>query len=267
MIEERRKQIEKWILQNGRVTVDQLEKELGVSPMTVWRDLKELESQGKIRRVHGGAIGSADYKENESEPQFTTKQRIYSQQKELIAHYASTHFVKDGDIIILEGGTTIANMVPFLKSKRLTILTNGLDVLNLASEHVPEITLMGCGGILRETSRTFVGPEAEAYFKGFHANTFFLSATGLTLAEGLTDPNPLEIQIKRAMALNARKRVLLIDSSKIGFQSLGQTIPLDKIDDLITDQKAPQEILEQLKELGINIHIAKETVQDLSEFD
>lgn len=254
LIEERRRRIVEWVENNGSVSVDTLSRQLSVSTMTIWRDLKALESQGLIRRVRGGAVkGRSNVA---TEPQFDIKQQVYSQEKARIAAYAAAHFVKDNDIIILEGGTTVANMVPYLTQSRLTVLTNGLNTIVRAAARVPHLTVMCCGGILRDVSLTFVGPQAEAFFAGFRAHKLFLSATGLTLADGLTDPNPLEIQVKRAMSASAEQIILLLDSSKFGVRSLSPIIPLQDVDILVTDAGAPPEILAALREIGIEVHIA-----------
>lgn len=222
--------------------------------MTIWRDLKTLEQKGKLRRVHGGAVRT-ESSELEFEPRFAAKQERAKQEKAAIARYAVEHFIQDGNIVILEGGTTVASMVRLLANRRLTVLTNGLDILTLASDHLANVTLIGSGGILRENSRTFVGPQAVDFFKSFHAQTFFLSATGLTPSEGLTDPNPLEIQVKHAMSNASARSVLLIDSNKFGVRSLAQALPLERIEHIVTDAAAPPEALEPLRRMGITVHM------------
>ncbi|MCS7222235.1 MAG: DeoR/GlpR family DNA-binding transcription regulator [Anaerolineae bacterium] len=254
LIEERRRRIVEWVESDGSVSVDALSRRLSVSTMTIWRDLKALESQGLVRRVRGGAVkGRSNVA---MEPQFDIKQQVYSQEKARIAAYAAAHFVRDNDIIILEGGTTVASMVPYLTQSNLTILTNGLNTIVRAAARVPHLTVMCCGGILRDVSLTFVGPQAEAFFASFRAHKFFLSATGLTLADGLTDPNPLEIQVKRAMNASAEQTILLLDSSKFGVRSLSPIIPLQEVDILVTDAGASVDVLNALREMGIEVHIA-----------
>ena len=110
---------------------------------------------------------------------------------------------------------------------------------------------------MREKSRTFVGPQAEGFFVDFHAHTFFLGATGISLSAGITDPSPLEIQVKRTMNRCAEKTILLLDSSKFEFRSLSQIIPLEEIDALVTDSSAPRQVLDRLCDIGITVHIAE----------
>lgn len=253
--EERRRLIKEIIEQDNSVNVSDLQERFQVSVMTIWRDLKFLEKNGGIQRVRGGAVKRIS--DPETEPFFESKQTIYNQQKKLIAHYTVNRFVHENDIIILEGGTTVAYMVPHLIQSDLTIITNGLNILTHAERHLCRSAVMSCGGILRDRSHTFVGPQAEVFFSGIRAHKFFLGATGINISDGITDPSPLEIQIKRVMHRSAEQTILLLDSSKFGIRSLSQIIPLEEIDVLVTDEGAPQEILADLAALGIEIHIAR----------
>ncbi len=236
------------------ISVDHLVTVLGVSPMTVWRDLAVLDQSGKVKRVRGGVMKrEAD---NSVEPFYKSKQVLNKEKKSVIARFAAEHFVEDNDIIILEAGTTAGAMIPFLKQSNLTVLTNGLGNLNDLSSCVPHISVLGCGGILRNVAYTFVGPQAEDFFRGIRARTLFLGATGLALPEGITDPNPLETQVKRAMAQSASRIILLLDSSKFGVRSLAPVIPLGQIHTIITDAAAPADHLDYLRSLDIQVLIA-----------
>ena len=255
--EERRRQIQRWVAESGSVSAVDLEHRLGVSTMTVWRDLNALEADGKILRVHGGAVRVDPEHAAITEPRFCERMEIHNREKNRIARLAVEQFVGPEDIIIFDSGTTTTCIANHLSTSHMgTILTNGLNVATLVSKAAPHVTLMCSGGILREKTKTFVGPQAEAFFKGFRASTFFLSATGLTLPEGITDPNPLEIEMKRAMAAAAERRVVLLDSSKFGVRSLTQVFPIEEMDVLITDPTAPTDAVDELRRLGVDVHIA-----------
>lgn len=254
LIHERLSKIVEFVNTEANISAKELSQRLQVSEMTIWRDLKKLEMQGLIRRVRGGVS-----KENFSpsgEPQFDVKQKVHNKEKMAIARYAAENLVSDGEIITLEGGTTVSGMVPFLAHDRLTILTNGFKTMMQALPYLARINFMICGGILRDISYTLVGPQAEAFFAGFRAQKFFISGTGITPDNGLTDPNPLEIQVKRAMWQSADRVILLMDSSKFGKRSLASILPLEAVHTLVTDQNAPQEMLKQFEVMGIKIHIA-----------
>jgi DeoR/GlpR family transcriptional regulator of sugar metabolism len=253
LLEDRQKKILDLINRQGHISVHEMSALFNISAMTAWRDLQTLEDQKLIRRVRGGAV--RDISLNQTEPEFELKESLYTAEKERIARYAASTFVKDGDIIILEGGTTAACMVPQLKSTQVTILTNGLNSITMAMPHLQHLTVICCGGILRDISHTFVGPQAEAFFSGFHANRLFLGGTGFTIENGFTDPNPLEIQVKRAMVHAVDEVIVLIDSSKIGCTSLMPIIPLSDIDFLVTDRGAPVELLDKVRNIGIDVRV------------
>lgn len=251
---ERRRTIFKLIREQGSISTGDLVKQFDVSHMTIHRDLKMLEKQDGVKRVRGGAVKVEV--DALSEPHYTSKWALNKEKKEAIARYAAMKFVAAGDIVILEAGTTVAAMVKYLTPVHLTLMTNGLETINEAKALLPAATVICCGGILREPSYTFVGPEAEGFFHAVRAQTLFLGASGLTFPEGITDPNPLEIQVKRAMAASAERTVLLLDSSKFGVRSLKQVLSLSNINTLITDSGVSEAYLTQLRELGLEVYIA-----------
>lgn len=254
--EERLRRILDWINQESSVSISDLSSRLQVSTMTIWRDLEFLEAQGQIQRVRGGAIRTGAM--ITYEPLLESKQKLANDQKKIIARYVAENFIHDNDNIILEGGSTVAALLPFLNQSSLTLITNALNTLVRAANHSPRMTVISCGGLLREKSHTFVGPQAEAFFSDFRADTFFVSGTGLTASDGLTDPNLLEIQVKRAMKRASRRVIAMIDSSKIGMRSLAQIFPLTEVDILVTDSDASPVILDDLRRLySMEIHIAQ----------
>ena len=224
--------------------------------MTVWRDLTALEGMGRLRRIRGGAVRLD--RRSEAEPFYVSKQVINQAKKEALAQYAAEHFIDDGDIIFMEAGTTVAAMARHLPAyKHLTVVGNGLGTMNELAKQLPEITVFCCGGMLRDVGLTFVGPQAEAYFRQINARTCFLSATGITLAEGVTDPNLLEIQVKLAMAHSAERVVLLMDSTKFGARSLARIFAMRDVAILVTDEDAPAATLEEMAAAGVEVHVAR----------
>jgi DeoR/GlpR family transcriptional regulator of sugar metabolism len=253
---QRRQLILKDIYNLGAGLVTDLSEKYGVSEMTIRRDLMALEEEGYVQRTHGGAIRQP------APPDVHVLARekrvkLFAAQKTAIAHYAATHLVADSDIVILEGGTTVTAMIPFLAEREdLTVVTNGLYATNELQRHLrPSSAVICAGGILRKESSTFVGPVAERFFREFHANKLFLSATGLTLPTGVTDPNMVETQVKRAMVASASKVFVLLDSSKFGVKSLMTVALLDEVSLLITDDRAPGETLQALGAQGVNVHV------------
>jgi DeoR/GlpR family transcriptional regulator of sugar metabolism len=245
------------IRSNGVRSVNDLSRKYDVSEMTIRRDLKQLEEQGLITRTHGGAIPNRLVSE---ELQFLQKRTVHQAEKVQIARYAAANFVADNDIIILEGGTTVAGMVPYLTDYRnLTLMTHGLHTLFELQRITSGNTVISTGGILRDVSTTLVGPVAEIHFREFNAQKVFLSATGWTANSGFTDPNMLEIQVKKAMIQSAIEIIMLLDSSKFGVVSLTSFLSAFAIDVLITDRNIPDDIYTQFAEHRIDVHIANLT--------
>lgn len=251
LTEDRRRAIGDLVRERGSVRARELSERFDVSPMTIYRDLVSLEVEQELQRVRGGAVRRTA----ETEPMYATKRSVHREEKRAIARYAATHFVRDQDIVVIEAGTTVTAMVRFLPNTLAALVANGLEALNEARRLVPAVPVMSCGGQLRSPSFTFVGPEAESFFRSISATTAFLSATGFTLRDGITDPNPLEIEVKQAMAASAQRVVLLLDSSKFGTRSLRQVLSLRDVDVLITDSGASDDVVDGLRKEDLEVHV------------
>jgi DeoR/GlpR family transcriptional regulator of sugar metabolism len=253
--EERRQRIVKDIDTLDVNIIPRLSQKYGVSEMTIRRDLKALEETGLIKRTYGGAVRWPLAAADPTLLAREKRQTLAATQKAQIARYAAENLVEHGDIIILEGGTTATAMAAHLVDKDdLTVVTNGITTAEELRRHLPlSATIIATGGILRPESSTCVGPVTERFFREFHANRLFLSATGLTLREGITDPKILEIQVKRAMIAAAHDVIMLMDSTKFGIRSLTKVIDFGEVRQLITDDGAPEAMLEELRAKGINV--------------
>lgn len=251
---ERRRRMLQDIQFAGSCSNAELGRKYHISAMTVRRDLATLEREGLIVRTHGGALRKAGAL---VEPAYAAKQEVRAAQKARIAAYAAQHLVDDGDIIFLEGGTTTTAMAHYLRNHvGLTVITNGLYTTNELRHGLPQTTVMCVGGSLRDVSSTFVGPFAERFVSELHAHKVFLSATGLTLEAGYTDPNVHETQVKQAMIAASAQTILLLDGTKIGLRSLTTILPATKAHILVTDDAAPAGLLDELRERGVDVRIA-----------
>ena len=263
-VDKRRELIIEYVSRHGTLSTRELQQELNISAMTLWRDLKELEKQGAVRCIHGGVClaGMPPLQRYGQEAEFSEKLNEHNNRKQAIASYAVSHFIDPGDIIVIEGGTTAAFMLNFIGKSfsDLTILTNSLEIANSAKSLSATNTLICSGGVLREVSSTFVGPMAEDFFSKHHSSKLFLSGTGFDFNTGITDPNPLEVQTKQAMLDNTDKAVFLIDSSKFSKCSLMSVITPEKIKTIITDSQIPEKTAVALRSIGIDLHIVDLTV-------
>jgi DeoR/GlpR family transcriptional regulator of sugar metabolism len=253
---QRHREMLQTIVQNGSGSIVEFSKKFGISEMTVRRDLRILESEGYVRCTRGGAVPLVA--SHEAEPLYAIKEQTYISQKQRIARYAVQHLVEDNDVIALEAGTTVGAMVSYLGEKQnLTVVTNGLRTTNLLHE-TPHITTICTGGILRSPSSTFVGPVAEQFFSNFYINRLFLSGQGFTLNAGLTDPQMIDTQVKKAMIRAASQVIVLLDSSKFGVKSMTPVMALRDIRHLVTDTDAPPEIITELQQAGVDVHIVSD---------
>jgi len=255
MLKDERKRILVDIIKNEKVVaIADLCDRLGVSHMTIWRDLGDLANEGLIERIRGGA------KACQQDPfdipgNFNLVHDPKAGHKKAIGQFVAKNLVSDGDFITIEAGTTTSSMVPHLQMENLTILTNGLLTSLLAYQTNPNLTLMCSGGILIETG-AFTGPQTAEFFNGHRVHKAFLGASGLTINDGFTDPTPLYLPTKKAMMANADQVIMMLDSSKIGVRSLLQVARFNDINKLVTDADISSEMVTALESKGIDVHIA-----------
>jgi DeoR/GlpR family transcriptional regulator of sugar metabolism len=200
--------------EQGTVSVAELESEFDISAMTARRDLDALEQEGKIRRSYGGAVLPELAAHEDSFQQRLTRARPA---KEKLAS-AAVGLMTPGASVFLDSSTTA-----YYVAKRLveggpavTVLTNCVATMDLvASADRPGLQLVGLGGSLRKLTKSFVGPLTVHSTAAHVADMTFLSVKGVTAMGYLTDPDPLEAEVKRAMVDHCRQAVLLVDGSKL----------------------------------------------------
>ena len=221
MPEERRRQVAQLIRETGSVKVVALEKEFGISAPTVRRDLSILEQAGQAERTHGGAVLSAVAAHEDS---FEHRLQEAISAKKRLAEAALT-LVEPHETILIDSSTTAYYALQGIlaAAPHATFLTNLLPVMDLfKTMKTPEIELIGIGGIYKELTKSFVGPSAVQMVKSYFADKTFLSVKGLTPAGYLTDPDPLEAEVKRTMIECSKNAVLLVDSRK--FERKGMSV-------------------------------------------
>ncbi len=258
LISERRQAIVDWVNAEEYISTEELTQRLHISQMTLWRDLKRLEEQGLIRRIWGGAACVEAREPLPVQTGFEITPGVFDPRKVAIGRYVAQNLIQPGESITLEGGTTVASMIPYLDQPNLTILTNGLNALTLAHACMLKGPILCCGGILNQETRTFFGPQAERFFADFRVQTAFLSAAGLTLDAEFTDPSPFYVQLKQVMHRHAARTVMLIDSGKYGIRTLTRVMSLQDVDIVVTNSDAPPEMVTGLQECGIEVHLAKQ---------
>lgn len=249
LAEERRLRIVELLRERKSVEIAELSELFAVAQETIRRDLKKLEEEGILRRTHGGAT----IEDRQTIAPLATRAEANREEKERIGRRA-LDFVKEGDRIIIDGGTTTLQLARALKSNRrsASIVTNALNIaLELAG--LPELAVDVVGGTLSESSLTLIGPETEKAFARYRVSKVFLAASGITCEWGLGISNSFEAAVKKAMIEAADEVILLADSSKLGKEGLVSFAPLTKVSLLLTDKGADPKTLDAIARLGVEI--------------
>ena len=230
---------------DGAVRVSAVAAMLGVSDMTVRRDLKSMQRDGMLVKVHGGALVSHDH--SAAEPGFAAKSRRRLAEKEAIAA-AAAELVKPGDAIAISAGTTTHAFARQLtRIPAITVITNSLWVADtLNRDGADSMTVLLTGG-QRTPSDALVGPLAVTALMSFHVDRCFLGVHGMHPDKGFTTPNLLEAETNRAMIAAAGRLVVLADSSKWGVIGLSGMATLDRAEVVITDSALPEDGLITLR--------------------
>lgn len=252
---ERQLQIQELISKQQTVKVEDLAQKLQVSPNTIRRDLSTLERQGVLKRTQGGAMLP------EIQPtvrqSFDLRSRTNPTEKEIIGHYATT-FIRSGSTIIIDAGTTTQQLANYLCNfENVTVASNSLEV-GYTLMNCPHITVILSGGIVLGNSRVLTGLPAEKFFSQIHADQLFLGTCGISLENGLTNRNMHEIPVKQKMIEVAKEVILLVDHAKFGKSALSSFASLKQIHKIITDEKAPQDMIAQIEAQGTEVIIAKD---------
>ena len=247
--EERRRAILELVNHEGRVLVQDLAPRFTTSQVTIRKDLEILHNQGLVHRTHGGALpiraGAL------LDPSLREKEKLHRKEKQKIAA-AAARLVKEGQSVVLDSGTTTTGIARALREfRRLTVITNAVNIAaDLAGTNI-EVILTG--GILRENSFSLVGPLAEDTLRHLSADILFLGVDGFDVHFGLTTPNMLEAKVNRVMVEIARRTVAVCDSSKFGRRSLSLIAPPSAVHQTITDARIPKSDLRALQEAGIDV--------------
>jgi DeoR/GlpR family transcriptional regulator of sugar metabolism len=254
LAEERRRKILMLLETEGRVTVNDLVRRFDVSTVTMRADLDILAENGALVRSHGGAVRRLDPVQDYS---VAFKETIHHAEKVRIGQ-AAAGLLKPNQTIILDSGTTTLQVARHIKQQKLKGLTVVTNALNIANELVdaPNVSLIMLGGILRQVSNSFVGPQAERMLAALHADHLFLGVDGLDLEVGPTTPDILEAELNSLMIAVSTEVTIVADSSKIGRRSLSTIGSLSAIHRLITDDRIAPEAAQAIQARGLELIVA-----------
>lgn len=226
---------------------------LNVSPVTIRKDLTELEKANKLYRSHGKAILINPYINNRN---VNEKEKLNTNEKRNIGRVAAQLIERD-DTIILASGTTVHALARAIKPiHKLTLITASVAVSNILSQE-EDIDIIQLGGIMRHSSQSVVGRNAERYLNEVACSKLFLGIDGIDFGFGITTTDIREAELNQAMMHTAQKTIVLADSSKFGRRGFSKIANIEDIDIIITDAGFPQSAMKELEEMGIELIIAR----------
>lgn len=248
--EERQHRIAEYLQKVEFASLEELAREVEASVSTVRRDLTILEAGGGLRRTHGGA---RVVNPRSDEFIFSTRDTHQLAEKEVIGR-ACADLIRPNQSVIIDAGTTVYHVARYLENKTPQIITNSLPVANhFASANRVEVIVSG--GVIYPRLGVLVGPLAVESFSKIHADIAVMSAGGITL-DGVTNSHGLLIDIQRAMIAAAQKVIFCLDHTKFGRRSVSAMCDLDSIDIIVTDGRAPEDLVKGLRERGIEVILA-----------
>lgn len=244
---ERRNLILEKLQDEKRVVVSELSEQFAVSEETIRRDLDKFDKEGLAIKSYGGAVLNEN---NNTDMPFMVRRKKNMRGKKIIADIIGG-FIADGDHIIVDPSTTAVSIVNALREKkRLTIITNSLEVLiELADASGWDI--ISTGGTLKENYLALVGPRAMEGIASFNADKVILSCKGIDMQKGITDAHEMFSQVKKTMLNNAAQKILAVDHTKFDKVAFSQICEVTDIDMLVTDKKPSEAWMEFFKDKGI----------------
>jgi DeoR/GlpR family transcriptional regulator of sugar metabolism len=254
---ERRQLILEMVRANGAVSLRELARVVQTSEVTVRRDVRALEAEGLLDRRHGGAVLPGGFTRESGFPQ---KSHLATAEKTAIADLAAG-LVTEGEAIVVGAGTTTQELARRLaRVPGLTVVTNSLLVAQ-ALAHANRVEVVMTGGTLRGSNYGLVGSGAEQSLQGLRVSRAFLSGAGLTAERGLSTSNMLAASVDRALVQSAAEIVVLADHTKLGADTMFQTVPTDLITHLVTDEPPAEDEragteLQALADRGVELVVA-----------
>lgn len=233
--------------EEGRGSVFSLAHDLGVTPSTIRRDLARLAADGALVRTYGGAVaGGASAGPDMVDPRLAAKRAI---------GLAAASLVEDGQTIAISSGTTALELARRLIDRRLTVITNAIDVVSVLIDR-PGIELVVLGGVVRPGMHSMLGHIAELALGELRADALFMGIGALTAEHGLMNDSIPEILTDRALRRAARACVVLADSSKLGAVAPAYVFGIDQVDTVVTDADADPREVAALEGQGVRVILA-----------
>lgn len=251
---ERHRQIAQFVHSQERVSVQEICARFAISLATARRDLDILAEQGKVQRVHGGAVSphaqaSANTNGRTESPALPRAAEQADEKARIGA--AAAALVQDGETVFLSSGTTVLEVALRLRNRRrLNVITNSLPVLNVLND-APDVTVVSLGGLFNRVEMSLIGHITQQSLSEVRADKVFIGISAVDLRHGLTNTDLQETLTDRAILKIGREVVLLADHTKCGRAAAAFVAPLSAVQTLITDSATPPKFVDGVRALGI----------------
>jgi DeoR/GlpR family transcriptional regulator of sugar metabolism len=244
---QRKEYLLKILAETGQVIAKTVSKDLGVSEDTIRRDLRELASEGRLQRVHGGALPSSP-----AVVDFAGRQQLASDAKVEIGR-AAAKMVRPGQIVILDGGTTTLQLAKHLPlDLKATVVTHSPTIAVALVEH-PSVEVVLIGGRLFKHSVVAVGALAAEAIARIRADIYFMGVTGIHPQAGLSTGDLEESHIKRALITSAAETYVLVSAEKLNAASPYVIAALTEIDGIVVERGIPEDSLDMYRKAGLTV--------------
>lgn len=247
----RRKAIIHQLEKEGTVKTADLSEELGVSSMTIRRDLNHLSEEGIVTLTHGGAVlNSGALLEHAT----LYKEEQLVEEKRRIGEFCY-NFMNEGEAIFIDTGTT-AKMVAetIINRKNMLVVSHSLLVQQILA-HAPGIKLIAAPGVFREKTMGFLGQMTCDFVASLKFDTLFLGVEGVDVKHGVSVPDIVDAETKRALVRQARRIVAVADYTKLGISYFMTVVPLKEIDILVTNKEADPALVDEIREAGVEVFL------------
>lgn len=244
---QRQAQILHTVASERRIEVGKLAEMIGVSQVTIRKDLVYLEEKGLIKRQHGIAVLNAELDIN-------NRLAVHYERKLDIASRA-VELINDGDVVMIESGSCCALLAEQIVQKRrnVTIITCSVYIANsIRPAESNQVILLG-GTVLMEPM-VMVGPIAMQAIDNFYVDKFFTGTDGITPDGAFTGKDLRQMEVIRKMAQHAKKTIVMTDSSKFSTQGTVIQFPADEVYAVYTDNYCPKEIIDMLQERNVIVN-------------
>lgn len=254
---DRRREVSELVMRVGTIRIEDLAEELGVSVMTIHRDLDELESRGVLRKSRGAATAISTSLVESSDVYRLARQRG----EKLALAKAAIEILEPGQAVFLDDSTTVGFLSRLLPSKvPLTVITNTLTLMNELHD-VRGVSLVALGGAYYNWCKSFMGRVTTETIKDLRADVLVMSTAAI--ADGVCLHQYQEtVAVKRAMFDSAGKRILLADHTKFRKRALYGMVKLAEFDHVIVDAATEEHLIDDIRRLGVNVIVADEHRSD-----